>query len=299
MCRTNNVQGMAGAITDEQWQASRKGLKEAVDRYVALVRSCDPGAAATKDWSVADTTAHVTAVALVDTAFAAPGEVALPYPWSEVENRIGVTTVDTLCDLNDEILGLYTERDTGVLADQLSSYVDAILSTSEGLDPDKPVSWLGGSRVPVGGLFGHLINELNIHGWDIARATGSRWVTPPEEAVLFLDMFVRGITWHGIGKVLDSGRSARRRIAVEFLSRYMKPLILVLSEGPYRGSDTVTVGEPGTAIDVRVRFEPVTLNLMLFGRISQVRAGLTGKLFLGGPRPWLMPAFQRIVHFPS
>lgn len=291
---------MSGAITDEQWHAAREGMREAAERFVATVRSCDPDAAATKDWSVADVTAHVTAIALVDTAFAKPGEVTFPYPWSEVADQIGDTSVDTVHALNDRVLDLFTERDSRLLADQLSSHVNAMLDTSAALDPDKTVDWLGGSQVPLAGIFSHLTNELNIHGWDIARATRSRWVTPPEQAVQFLDTFIRGMVHHGVGEVLDSSaRPARSRIAVEFSSRHMRPLTLVLSEAANGGGNTVTFGEPGGRVDVRLRFEPATLNLMMFGRVSQLRAGLTGKVFVSGPRPWLLPAFQRIVHFPS
>jgi hypothetical protein len=50
---------------------------------------------------------------------------------------------------------------------------------------------------------------------------------------------------------------------------------------------------------VRVRFDPATLNLMLFGRVSRLQGALTGKLIVSGPRPWLLPAFQRTVRFPS
>ena len=298
----SSVLSMAGAITDEQWQASREGLREAAERFAGLIRSTDSSARVTKDWSVGDMAAHVTAIALAYTTLAQPGEAAYRYPWSEID--ISVINVDSVHALNEQVLELYTERDSRQLADQLCSHVDTMLSVSAGLDPDKPVSWLGGSSVPLAGLFAHLTNELNVHGWDITKGTKGtkgRWVTPPGEAVLFLDVFVRGSARKGMGKLMGSNAPPpRRRIAVEFLSRrHMQPLTLVLSGGANGEGSMVTVGEPGAPVDVRIRFEPVTLNLMLFGRISQVRAGLSGKVFVSGPRPWLLPAFQRVVHFPS
>jgi len=83
-----------------------------------------------------------------------------------------------------------------------------------------------------------------------------------------------------------------RRIAVEFRSRYTTPVTLVRDE-------KVTVTEAGGTPDVRVHFEPVTLSLTMFGRISRPRAALSGKLRVGGPRPWLLPAFLRTVRLPS
>lgn len=61
----------------------------------------------------------------------------------------------------------------------------------------------------------------------------------------------------------------------------------------------MTVAEPGPGDDVRLSFDPPTLNLVLFGRMSRLRAALTGKLVVRGPRPWLLPAFLRTVHMPD
>jgi hypothetical protein len=248
VCRGLSVGGMSGAITDEQWHAARDGLKDATERFAGLVRSRDSNARVTKDWSVGDMTAHVTAIAFAYTSLAQPSEVPYSYPWSEID--LSVFNVDTVHALNEQVLALYTERDSRQLADQLCSHVDAMLGTSAGLDPDKPVSWLGGSSVPIAGLFAHLTNELDVHGWDIAKGTRANWVTPPGEAALFLDLFVRGSVRHGTGKLLALGKPPRRRIAVEFLSRqHMRPLTLVLSGGD---ENTVSIGEPGTQVDVRV-----------------------------------------------
>jgi putative sterol carrier protein len=94
--------------------------------------------------------------------------------------------------------------------------------------------------------------------------------------------------------LLDGGGPAReRRIAVEFRSRHTAPVTLVLRDG------LVSAEEPGGPTDVRVSFDPATLNLMLFGRISRVRAVLTGKVAVRGRRPWLLPAFLRTVRVPD
>jgi hypothetical protein len=61
----------------------------------------------------------------------------------------------------------------------------------------------------------------------------------------------------------------------------------------------VTVELPGGPTDVRLHSDPVTLNLLLFGRLGRARAALTGKVVVGGRRPWLLPAFLRIMRLPS
>jgi uncharacterized protein (TIGR03083 family) len=288
---------MAIAITAGQWNPTRAALRDSGERFTELVRSSDPQTWATRDWSIADTVAHVTAIAQWEAALAryGDGDDATPYPWNVVGGQIRITTVDTLNVLNEQILARFTERDPLVLCEQLRTHIDDMLDASEGLDPDQPVTWLGGSRPPLAGIFAHLTNELQIHGWDIARATGSQWTIPSAYAARFLDVFVAGLTRNGLGRLLaKDGPVPRRRIAVAFRSRYFTPLTFVLSPG-----GVVSQTDPDSGVDVRVRLEPAAFNLMMFGRISRLRAVLTGKVVVSGPRPWLLPAFLSVVRFPS
>ncbi|QIS12468.1 maleylpyruvate isomerase family mycothiol-dependent enzyme [Nocardia arthritidis] len=283
---------MVEAITAGQWGAAREALRDSGDRFAELVRSVAPDAMATKDWTVADVLAHVTAIALWDTALVRTGE--FPYPWNVLEDRIRITNVDTVAVLNDHTMERFPERDVGLLADRLLGHIDDVVRATVDVDPDLPIRWLGGSNVPVAGLFAHLTNELQIHGRDIARATGCRWVMPQEYSGQFMDLFVVGLARHGVGRLLDkSGPPNDRCVAVEFRSRYTAPVTLVLDRS------RVSVGVRNGPADVRVRFEPVALNLMMFGRISRPRAAITGKVIVGGPRPWLLPTFLRTVRFPS
>jgi len=285
---------MTAIITARQWGTARTALLNSGEQFAELFSSVDPGAMATRKWTVADTAAHVTAIALWNTALARSGEVQAPYPWNVVGEQARMTTVDTVYKLNDEVLKRFTERDPQVLAKQLRTHIGDMLATSAKLDPDRPIGWLGGSYIPLAALFAHLSNELHIHGRDIARATGRRWVIQPAYAAQFFELFVAGVTRHGVGRLLYKDRgSSRSRVAVRFQSRYSEPVTFVLDNG------VVTVADGDAPVDVRVWCDPVTLNLMLFGRVSQVRAVLSGKVRVSGPRPWLLPVFQRTVRFPS
>ncbi|MGW7482211.1 hypothetical protein ACWGH8_26890 [Nonomuraea muscovyensis] len=103
-----------------------------------------------------------------------------------------------------------------------------------------------------------------------------------------------GVTHYGYGRLLDGhGPWPKRRVAVEFASPYTVTRAIVIDNG------LVTVERPGEPADARILFDPVTLNLMLFGRISKARAALTGDVIVRGPRPWLLPAFFRIMRLPS
>jgi uncharacterized protein (TIGR03083 family) len=281
--------GMAGA--SGQWPVVRDALPAVAARFANLITGVAPDALATADWTVADTAAHVAAIATMYTAILAPD--GGPVPVRPLAGRIPTITVDTVAELNDMALRHFTERDTTTLGENLRSAVDTVLRLTEHTDPERTVPWLGDSRVPVGGVLAHLVNELLVHGWDIAKATGTPWPIPAREAAPFFDLFIVGVIRNDVGRLLDDSPPGERRVAVAFSSRHTAPVTLVVQHG------RVSVEEPGGPVDVRLRFDPATLNLMLFGRVSRVRAALTGKLTVTGRRPWLLPGFLRTVRLPT
>ena len=119
--------------------------------------------------------------------------------------------------LNALVLSDFPERDIGVLVKGLLTDIDEVLRVTEDADPATPLSWLGDSRVPLAGVLARLVNELQIHGWDIARALKLPWTVPPEDAALFFDLFLVGALSHDTGHLLDTdepprgSRSIRRR----------------------------------------------------------------------------------------
>ncbi|MEV0675626.1 maleylpyruvate isomerase family mycothiol-dependent enzyme [Actinosynnema sp. NPDC050436] len=275
-------------MSDVSGQAAvvREVLPVVAARFADLVTRVPPDAPATRDWTVADTAAHVAAVATrYRRTFGGP---ARP-PAAGVD----AITVDTIAEMNNRTLREFTERDPAVLAAALRADTDAVLELTADADHARPVPWLGGSRVPLGGVLAHLLNELLVHGWDVARATRSPWPVPPREAAPFFDLFVVGMIRNDVGHLLDGPPPDDRRIAVAFRSGHTAPVTLVLHRG------RVGVGDPGAPTDARVTFDPATLNLVLFGRVSRARAALTGRLRVTGRRPWRLPAFLRTVRLPT
>jgi uncharacterized protein (TIGR03083 family) len=282
---------MIVAITDGKWQETRTSLARTSDRFANLVSTtADPSARATRHWSVADTAAHVATVIRASASLFG----ASPPLIHDLVDLMRKTTVDTVADFNEIVMGQFPERNPDALAGEIRSDVKLILEATAGDDPARAVPWLGGSEVPLAGILAHLLNELQIHGRDVARAEGRRWPVAGQEAALFFELFLIGVTHYGYGRLLDGhGPWPKRRVAVEFASRYTTTRTMVIANG------LVTVERPGGPTDVRLAFDPVTLNLMLFGRISKVRAALTGKVIVRGRRPWLLPTFLRIMRLPS
>ena len=282
---------MPETVTQEQWRAVRASLARTVDRFADLVTAVPAGTRATRHWSVADTAAHVASIAWWYSSMVhVDGSVPIP----GIRDQLLATTVDTVADLNDVVLGQFTERDPVVLAQRLRTDIAEVLRMSERLDPATPMTWLGDARVPLAGVLSHLVNELLVHGWDIARAARVRWEIPPADAARFFELFVVGVVHYDYGRLLDTDDPpSERRVAVEFRSDHTSPVTLVLHRG------RVSLEQPRPDNDVRLWFDPATLCLMLFGRVSRVRAVLTGRVTVRGRRPWLLPKFLRTVRLPS
>ncbi|OLF17228.1 maleylpyruvate isomerase N-terminal domain-containing protein [Actinophytocola xanthii] len=277
-------------VTQESWKATRVAIADTTDRFAELVVRSDPAAMATPDWSVAVTAAHVASLAWMNTGLVGPD--ARPSV-AAVEDALLGCTVDTVAEFNRRALEVFTERDPRVLVTRLRADVDHVLAATEDTDPTRTVTWLGGSQLPIIGMLAHLVNELLIHGHDIARATGADWEIPAADAALFFEAFFVELLRRDIGDLLANDEPPReRRIAVEFRSDHTTPVTLVLHRGE------VSVEEPGGPTDVRIRFDPATVNLMLFHRISKARAVLSGRVLAWGRRPWLLPAFLRTVRCP-
>ena len=282
----------ATMITPENWAAVRTAIKDVGDRFAAMVLEAPPDAMATADWTIMDTAAHVAALAMVDTALVVSDDE--PVPVLGTDALLKSTTVYNINDgLNETLFHGYSERRPREVAARLGDAIGQMLELTADADPERTVGWLGGSRLPLAGLFAHLVNEVLLHGRDVAAAAGVPWNVPQEYIGLFVELFMFEIARNGVGNVLDGGKPIpTRRIAVEFRSAYTRPFTIALQD------DEIRAEEPSRDNDVRVYFQPVALDLVLFHRISRMHAAATGGLRVWGRRPWLLLPFLERVRLP-
>ncbi|MFC0529822.1 maleylpyruvate isomerase N-terminal domain-containing protein [Phytohabitans kaempferiae] len=280
------------SIRPQQWRQARGSLPDVLPRLLDLAESVPADRLVTAHWTVADTLAHLATITALDVALARNTPPDLPVPG--LDELLAVTTVDTVAGMNDKIMARFTERRVPELTARLRADVESLLEATGDADPAREVDWLGGSRVHLAGLLAHLLNEFNIHAWDIARAVGAPWHTDPRDATQFVEVFLTGVARCGYGRLLDrEGRVRPGRIAVTFAPREGAPVTLALTDG------RVTLEPPDPRPDVRLSYDPATFNLMMFGRVGKAKAVVTGKLAVGGRRPWLLPAFLRTMRVPS
>ncbi|MEH1026749.1 maleylpyruvate isomerase family mycothiol-dependent enzyme [Micromonospora profundi] len=282
---------VTGAGAADRWRLAHTALRAATDRFTDLVAAApSPELMVTADWTVADTAAHVVSIAVLYVARLEDAEVPIPVPG--LEDMLAVTNVDTVADVNTHVLAHFRERDPAVLLARLNAAVDGLLATTA--DPQSTVSWLGNARVTVGGLFAHLTNELLVHGWDIARALRRQWPMPDEHAALYWDLFMFDMLRDTYGVLLNTELPMpRHHVSVQFRSPYTTTTTLTL------GDRRVWIAPADGPFDARVTFRPARFNLMMFGRISIAQAVLRRDVVIGGPRPWRLPAFLRVVHMPN
>ncbi|PZF98067.1 hypothetical protein C1I93_09850 [Micromonospora endophytica] len=280
-------------MTPHQWATVRAALRDTGDRFAHLLHAnADASTRATAHWTVAQTAAHVGSIAWLYRALIAAEPLTPPVPgFGELARSL---TVETIYQVNDLLLAHFTERAPDALGTGLRADIAHILTITDGRDPATPVAWLGGARIPVAGLLAHLLNEILIHGWDIARAARLRWDLPSDQAALFLDLFVVGMLRESYGRLLDNDEPPRqRRIAVRIRSPHTRAVTLVLHRG------RVTVEDPAPDADATVTVDPAVFNLMMFGRIGKLRAVLSGGVRIHGRRPWVVPTLLRTVRFPN
>ncbi len=279
-------------ISPQRWTEVRAAVHEVTERFSRLVLSSDPDAMATADWTVADTAAHVAAIAWQYTSLVISYDTERPI--DGVRELLLSTTVDNIhTGLNEAMRRNFTQRDPVALVATLRSSVARVLELTEDADPASTVVWLGGASLPRAGLLAHLTNEMLLHGRDIARAGGRPWPIPERQAALFFELFIVEIIRNGVGVLLDvTGPPRPGRIAVEFRSAYTEPVAIVVTDG------VVSVEEPGRDVDVRLFFRPAALNLMLFHHVGRLRTVLNGGVRARGRRVWLLPAFLRKVRLP-
>lgn len=282
--------------TDPRWGerlvAARAALAEVGPAFVELLRSVrNPGLRAVGEWSIAEVAAHVSHVCMGDLMVA--GTVGSPLPDDLGQGDDVITAAE---DFNSASLAGDPERNLGVLADRIEHSVKEMLDVMGEVRGDEATLWIAGMVIPSSGLVIHVVEELLVHGWDIARAEGKPWPIRPDHAAL------------AFGFVIDLLRlarpAARRAFVVQDAARGLRACFEFRLRGQRRDyfvfeDGQVTVEDPSARrVDCHISADPVAGLLVGMGRISQNKPILTGKLFAWGRKPWLSMKFGSLLRNP-
>ncbi|HET7489291.1 MAG TPA: maleylpyruvate isomerase N-terminal domain-containing protein [Acidimicrobiales bacterium] len=250
-------------------------------RVTRLLRSVrQPAAPALGEWTVADVAMHLSQVWLALPALAG-GErrLSLPGIWS-----LGQATLAAV--------GADPERDPAVLAGRIEERAAPYLASLAGA-PAAARPWLvEGTQVSPVTLTCHLLNEMLVHGWDIATADRRPWELPAGAAAAAFEGFVVPVL-----QTLDprdmvdqaaAGEGATYEVRVRGGGRHL----FTFDDGG------LAVGAPTGRADCVIAADPSALLLVVWGRIAQGDAVAAGRLVVSTRGGWHGPELGALLRNP-
>lgn len=249
-----------------------EALADSGARVSAMMRRVsDPGLRAIGTWSIGETAQHVAA---------GPG-----YFLAAARGEAELVALDDVDADSAQELAKDPERDPRVLADRFDEGMRALVAYARTVHGDPLVEPFTGVKVPLSCLLAIELDEVLVHGVDIARAAGLDWRIEPAHAL---------VTHEGIMPLmpflLDKQRAAGVRMSVELRIRGMARQVLAISDGALR-----VQASSGQPVDCRMSVDPVVYLLLIWNRIGPWRPMLRGQLAVWGRRPWLVNRLQSLL----
>ena len=259
------------ATTSVDWATARQAVAQAAPRLTAMLRSASRSDAPALDaWDVTELATHISHGMDTITAMSKGGG-------NLIENISGL---DILTRIMVQGEG---RRPMAELADRIDASVAGFLAAMESAGEDSLQTWmLQGSQMPLSTLTCHMLNELTVHGYDIARALGVPWKIDRNHASLIIMGFVLpGLHTFGRDMVVqEKAGTARARFEIRLRGDGRAWL-------RFHDGDFSVEGSPQGPVDCHVSVDPEAFLLVSWGRISQWSAIPKGQLLAWGKKPWL------------
>jgi hypothetical protein len=255
---------------------ARSGIdahERASSRFSDLVRSLppEPRPVRSSEWSTVEVAAHVLSVFRGYTR-AAAGIAPL---WPSLDGVAG----------NQRLLDETPERDPDQLADAIDVAGGEMRAAMR--DSDAPFAAFGDVAVSGETVLGFNTTDVLLHGFDLARTLGTSWPIEQRDAALGFEC---------LAEVLPPFVKPE---SVGFTATYglhLRPSwdwSLAFDRGTLRAEPR----RPERA-DCRISATPAGWMLAGYGRISPLRAALTGQVVAYGRKPWLAPRFAQQFNPP-
>jgi uncharacterized protein (TIGR03083 family) len=258
--------------------AARAAISAAAARFIALLRETDDieRPAAATDWTVAETATHVS---IVLTAFSAAiaGEPQALTPDQYLEANFPIR----LAAANAATIAMVDHTAAEPLAELITAGAQRFLELVAAVDPNMQCDtpWYGPGRTRTPDCLTALaLEELTVHGHDIATGTGRAWPISAEDAKLIV-----GTVCPEMSPLVVRPEAARGApVAYEIRLRGNGPRYVIRV-----ANGTAEVRAAGGPVDCVISADPVTYLLVSFGRMPLGRAMVRGGLLPWGRRPWL------------
>jgi uncharacterized protein (TIGR03083 family) len=269
--------------------AAREAIWAAARRFTALLRETDDigRRAAGTAWTVGETAAHVSVVFTAFSAAIAGEPQALTteqYLEADFPIRLAATNAATIA--------MVDHTDAEQLAKMITAGAQRFLDLAATSDPTMQCEspWYGPGRTRTPDCLTALaLGELTVHGYDIASGTGRPWPISAEHAKLIVGTVCPQMSPLVVRPEAGRGTSLTYEIR---LRRNGPRYVIQVADG------TAEVRAVGGPVDCVISADPVTLLLVVYGRISLVRALLRGGILSWGRRPWLGLRFKSLFFSP-
>lgn len=269
-------------------QATRRAVHSAAHRLAGLLanRVATARRVPGLEWTAGDTIAHLVGVTRVFAQLASC-EVTPEDIWNAYAPGLDDRPAnERFAALNAAMIAV----DRGEInrgGELVEAAVADFLSSTEGRDPGALFRSVEGD-IDVATVSCLLLGELLIHGRDVARGLGMRWVIFPDEARLALSGVVSLLPDY-----LDRGQAGDMRATFDIRVRGGPRFALWVHDGRLDVTPT-----PTERVDCHISADPVTYLLVGYGRANQWPAALQGKLVAWGRRPWLGLRLARLLVNP-
>ncbi|MDP9452545.1 MAG: hypothetical protein M3P97_03960 [Actinomycetota bacterium] len=272
---------MAPRGDPEAGNGARLAVRAAANRLALLLRTVRrPAAPAVGTWDLTDVAIHVSHSLEAVTALARGGGPLLD-------------DLEELSALTSRLVVGEGTRDLAVLADRIEASAATFLEVVASGDAS-PRPWLvRGIELPPSALVGQVLNELVVHGWDVARAEGVSWPVPGRHAALVLDTFLLPVLGH-LGPALVDPQAARGvHAAFDLRVRGGGRAVLRVDDGDLVVEHLERAAR--VVVDCHLSVEPAAFLLVAWGRRSQWPAIARGRFLAWGRRPWLAPRLRPLL----
>jgi len=165
---------------------------------------------------------------------------------------------------------------------------ERLIETAAGLGAEPRQQWFGSVDVSVDFYLAVAINELLVHGLDIARAARRPWPVDRPTAAFIVEAFLPVAPYY-VDHDAARGFNARFELRI----RGGPTAYLTFDNGAL----SVTTERDGR-VDCRISADPWWYLLLAYGRAGQWSAALRGKIRASGRRPWLGLKLGRLAATP-
>jgi len=261
------------AITSADWAEARRAVAQAGPRLTAMLRSATkPEAPALGEWDVTGVAAHISHGMDTVTAMSRGGG-------GMIEDISGLEMLTKVMVAGEG------RRPLPELADRIDASVAGFLAAMEeaAAAGDTTHVWVvQGTEMPLSSLTCHMLNELTVHGRDIARGLGMPWAIDKGHAALILQGFVFPAL-HNLGRAMVvQEKAGDKRARFEVRLRGDGRAWAFFDHGDFSVETS-----PKGPVDCHLSVDAEAFLLVAWGRISQWSAIPKGQLLAWGKKPWI------------